>query len=247
MQSIQDSDIINKFRDMVRKRYEYDAFSTRFQLPENIDRPVIEEIKHYFLESIYPEASRRKELEAAFAGLGSYVRSPRKIWGLLGNMTRALFNFGAQFPTALRAGMNGLDAFMGAKNFEAEMVAEAHKRNITGEISDDTFEQLMASLPKKDIEDFIEDVRKLFKVMTNTRLIEKTIHILDNVVETMQYKRNIYPKEEIDGILLGRDILVKGLELFSKYDEETKELMVEYIFRNETWYNDHVFKKWNNG
>ncbi|MCP4122808.1 MAG: hypothetical protein GY751_13740 [Bacteroidetes bacterium] len=244
MSSVRDKDIINKFREMVGKRYEYTSLSERFDLPDAISEEVIAEIEEYFLDSIYPEAQKRQELEEAFAGLGSYVRSPRKIWGLLGNMSRALFKFGRQFPTALRAGMNGLEAFMGAKDFEAQMVHQAHLKVVQGEISDEMFERLMARLEKKDVTKFINDVRKLFKTMTNTTLIHKTIHILDSVVETMNDKKNIYPQKEIDGILLGRSILVGGYELFSKYDEATKQLMVEYIFKNEMWYTDHVFNTW---
>lgn len=244
MPAITEADVINKFRDMVAKRYEYKALSRRFDLPPSITEQVIEEIKVYFLDSIYPEAQKRKELEEAFAGLGDYVRSPRKIWGLLGNMSRALFKFGRQFPLALRAGMNGLEAFMGAKSFESDMVHQAHLMVLRDEITDDDFEQLMARLPKRDIIHFINDVRKLFKIMTNTVLIEKTIEILDNVVETMRHKPHIYPAGEVDGILLGRSILQGGHDLFSKYGESEKQLMVEYIFKNEMWYTDHVFERW---
>jgi len=163
---------------------------------------------------------------------------------LLGNMTKALFKFGRQFPTALKAGMSGLDAFLGAKNFEAEMVKQAHVMKIDNMIDDDSFEKVMAKLPKKEIDKFIKDVEKLFKIMTNTVLIGKTIEILDNVVETMKKKGNVYPQNEIDGILLGKDILVKGYALFSKYDEPTKQLMVDIIYKNEVWDANRIFEKW---
>lgn len=243
MAAITDNDIINKFREMVAKRYEFEGLKERFEMPANIDAAVIEEIKTYFLDSIYPEASKRKELEDAFAGLGSYVRSPRKIWGLMGNMSKAIFKFGRQFPTAMKAGISGLEAFMGAKKFEADMVENAKKLNVEV-LDDENFEKVMASLPKKDIERFISDVKKLFKIMTNTSLISKTIAILDNVVETMKKKPNVYPQKEVDGILLGKDILVNGYDLFSKYDEPTKQLMVDVIYRNEIWNTDNVFEKY---
>lgn len=244
MANITEADIINKFREMVSQRYEYADLKERFDLPNEITESVIGEIKTYFLSSIYPEATKRRELEDAFAGLGSYVKSPRKIWGLLGNMSRALFKFGRQFPTALKAGMSGLDAFLGAKNFEAEMVTQASSMNISAPMSDDDFEKVMAKLPKEDIDKFIVDVEKLFKIMTNTTLIEKTVAILDNVADTMRNKPNIYPKEEVDGIMLGRGILEDGYELFSKYEEKTKQLMVKTIHDNEMWNSNTVYEKW---
>ena len=78
------------------------------------------------------------------------------------------------------------------------------------------------------------------------KLIDKTIHILDNVVDTMRSKPRIYPQKEVDGILLGRDILQSGFDLFSKHDEATRQFMVEFIYKNEMWFTDYVFEKWGN-
>lgn len=246
MSNITDNDIINKFRDTVAIRYEYNNLKAVFpELPASLDESVIGQIKHYFLESIYPPAIERKALEEAFAGLGSYVKSPKKIWGLLGNMSSAVFRFGRQFPTALKAGLAGLSAFQGAKDFEAKMVEKAMELNITVPMSDDDFDSIMAKLPKKELDNFVKDVKSLFKIMSNTKLIEKTIMILDSVRETMQKKSHIYPKNEIDGILLGRDILNKGFDLFSQYDEKTKQTMVEYIYKNEILNINTIFNKYN--
>ena len=115
MSSVTDTDIINKFREMVSNRYAYNDLKDRFDLPSKINESIILEIKAYFLESIYPEAAKRKELEDAFAGLGSYVKSPRKIWGLLGNMSKAIFKFGRQFPPHLKQN-EWPGCFLGAKN-----------------------------------------------------------------------------------------------------------------------------------
>ena len=245
MNTITDDDIINKFRDMVNKRYQFDYLQTVFtDLPDSVNEDLIANIRTYFLDSIYPPATQRKALEEAFAGLGSYVRSPKKIWGLLGNMSSAIFKFGRQFPTALKAGMAGLTAFQGAKDFEAKMVNHALSQNVSMPMSDDDFEKVMSQLPKREIDAFISDVKSLFKIMTNTKLISKTIMILDNVVGTMKKKSHVYPQKEVDGILLGKDILVKGYELFSQYEEEVKQLMVDYVYKNEMHYAGEVYKKY---
>lgn len=245
MTAINDNDIINKFRAMVAKRYVYDELKSRFQpFPEVLTETMIKKIEDYFLNSIYPEAAQRKELEEAFAGLGTYVKSPKKMWGLLGNMSAAIFKFGGQFPAAMKAGFSGLSAFHGAKQFESEMARIALEHHLNAPLSDDDFEMVMSKLPKEDIEKFINDVKSLFKTMTNTKLIFKTILILDNVVATMKKKSHIYPASEMEGILLGRGILQSGFDLFSSYDEETKELMVEYIYKNELWYADTIYDKY---
>src|SRR4051812_46211725 len=112
-----DEHIINKFREMISKRYVYSELAQRFSLPPAVDEVVIGEIKNYFLSTIYPPAEERKKLEDAFRNLAEYVRSPKKIWGLFGDMARALFKFGRHFMQALRAGIDALNSFLGAKKF----------------------------------------------------------------------------------------------------------------------------------
>ena len=49
--------------------------------------------------------------------------------------------------------------------------------------------------------------------------------------------------KDVDGILLGRELLQQGLDLFSKYDEDTKKEMVAFIYKNEMWFIDQVYQK----
>ena len=243
MSTTEDIHIINKFRDMVAKRYEYDGLKERFDLPPVITREVVEEIKNYFLSTIYPPAVERKQLEEAFRDLADYVRSPRKIWGLFGDMARALFKFGRHFMQALRAGMDSLHSFLGAKNFEDSMAAIANKNGISPPISDDDFEDCLYQLPREEIEKFIGDVRNLFGAMVNTVLLKKTLDILQHVIETMEKKPHTFPKEDVEGIRLGRSLLQSGYDIFSKYDDHTKHAIVDFIYKNEMWYVDYVYKK----
>lgn len=239
----EDHHIIDKFREMVSKRYEFSGLSQRFNLPPAINEEVIGDVKAYFLGTIYPEAQERKRLENAFSNMASYMRQPKKIWGLFGNMAGALFKFGRHFMQALKAGFASLDSFVGAKKFEASMAANANRNGIKPPMSDEEFEDCLYQLEKREVEQFINDVKSLFSAMVNTPLLLKTIHILDDAIVTMENKPNIYPKQDIEGLRLGRNLLYQGYELFSKYDESTKQLMVDVIYKNEMWYLDYVYQK----
>jgi hypothetical protein len=243
MSETQDYHIIEKFREMVEKRYDFDGLKARFDLPPSITEEIIDEIENYFLTTIYPPVQERKELEEAFSDLAAYVKQPRKIWNLFGDMARALFKFGRHFMTALKAGMDALDSFMGAKNFEASMTIIANKNGIRPPMSDEDFEDAMYQLPREEIEKFIKDVKSLFGAMVNTTLLSKTLDILDHVIHTMEKKPDVFPQKEVDGIKLGKQLLQKGYDLFSKYDEETKQNIVAFIFKNEMWYIDEVYRK----
>lgn len=238
-----DYHIIEKFREMVEKRYDFNELKSRFQLPQNITEEVVDEIEKYFLTTIYPPAKERKELEDAFRDLAAYIKQPRKIWNLFGDMTRAIFKFGRHFMAALRAGMDALDSFVGAKKFETSMSDIANRNGIKPPMSDEDFEDTMYQLNREDVEKFIKDVKNLFAAMVNTELLRKTIDILGHVIQTMENKPSVFSKKEVDGIKLGQALLVKGYELFSKYDEQTKQEIVNFIYKNELWYVEYVYRK----
>ena len=238
-----DEHIINKFREMIDKRYEYEDLKKRFDIPSNITEDIIAEIKNYFLTTIYPPAVERKQLEEAFKELADYVRSPKKIWALFGDMARALFKFGRHFMQALRAGMDSLNSFVGAKNFESSMAKIANKNGIMPPMTDDDFEDTLYQLPREEIEKFIGDVKNLFGAMVNTTLLKKTLDILQHVIETMERKPQTFPKADVDGIKLGKSLLERGYTIFSKYDEATKNAIVEFIYKNEMWFIDEVYRK----
>ncbi len=235
--------IVEKFREMVAKRYVFESLRERFDLPPSITPDVIKDVEAYFLETIYPEYEERQKLEEAFGDLAGYIRQPKKVWGLFGNMASAVFKFGKHFFQAFKAGLASLDSFIGAKNFEKNMAVIANKNGITPPISDQEYEECYYQLERREVEQFIEDVKSLFAAMVNTPLLTKTIAILDSVIETMQHKPHIYQQKDVEGIKLGRGLLYKGYELFSKYDEETKQQMVEIIYKNEMWYVENIYRK----
>lgn len=242
-ETTQDYHIIEKFREMILKRYEYTDLKNRFELSDSITEEVVAEVKNYFLTTIYPPAQERKELEEAFRDLAAYVKQPRKIWNLFGDMARAIFKFGRHFMSALKAGMDSLDSFMGAKDFEAAMTEIANKNGMKPPMSDEDYEDAMYQLDRVKIENFIKDVKSLFGAMVNTTLLKKTLDILDHVTHTMESKPHIFPQKEVDGIKLGRSLLERGYNIFSKYDEATKQAIVDFIYKNEMWYIDSVYKK----
>lgn len=238
-----DEHIIDKFREMIARRYEFSTLQKRFVLPPGITEPVIEEIKEYFLSTIYPPAQERKKLEEAFRDLADYVHSPKKIWGLFGDMARALFKFGRHFLQALRAGMDALNSFLGAKKFEEDMAEIANKNGMLPPMSDNDFEEAIYLLPREEVEKFIGDVKNLFGAMVNTVLLKKTLDILQHVIETMQQKPELFPEKDVNGIILGKDLLQKGYDIFSRHDEATKRAIVDFIYLNEMTFIDDVYKK----
>jgi hypothetical protein len=233
--------IILKFREMVAGRYRYEDLKMRFPLPPAIEPAVIADVEMYFLECLYPAPEDREGLENAFLHLGRYVRQPQKIFGIFGNLAGAIFKFGRHFLQALKAAFGALDAFLGAKKFEQEMVIIANRKGIVPPLSDEDFEDCMADINRQAFEQFIDQVVSLFSLMMHTELRRKTISILDDVIETMKRKPHLYPPHDIEGITLGRFLLVRGDQIFSRYDDQTRKQILEIVSKNEHWYLSKVY------
>ncbi len=234
--------LIQKYRDVVEKRYDYKTIKKLYDLPEGIDKSVVDTLKKYFLESLYPEPAFREKLDAAFEELQNYVLHPGRIADLLGNIGSAIFRFGFQFPTAVRSGVSALEVHTAAKHFENSLLAGAKARNFTVPLTDEQFYDCLRSIPQSQLQKFIEEVGGLFKSFSNTDLLAKTLLIMDDVLARMYAKKDIYSANEIEAIELGRDIIRKGHDLFLHLDEEQKANILTLVTTNEQAFLESVYK-----
>lgn len=235
--------LIDKYRYIIADRYNYTKLTQFKPLPDGITEQMVNDIREFFLESIYPEPARRHELDEAFAHLQSYIHQPAKVWGILGNLTAAIFKFGTMLPAALKTGIVSLEAFTAAKNFEHTMARAAKDAGFSVPLTDDQFTHCLSKLPRHQLDSFALDVGRLFRSMADTRLLSKTVEIMQDVIKKMESKTKLYTKDEIDGIKMGLNIMQKGLGLFSQYPDKTKDKMVEYIVEREKLFIDEIYFK----
>lgn len=234
--------LIDQYRNMVAERYIYDNIESDENLSELLTRDVIEKLKNYFLNHVYPPAQERDRLEEAFLGLRAYMGQPAKIWRLLGNMTSAIFKFGKHFPLALKAGFTALQSYTEAKGFEKMLVKASVEKDLNPPLKKEEFMRCMAAVDRADAEDFLKVVHSLFKSLQNTVLLQKTVEILDGVIEKMKQYPAVYPEDEIEGIILGRDIIENGKQVFSSYSDETKRALVAFVLDHEMRFLDRVYQ-----
>ncbi len=233
--------LIEKYREVVGKRYEYKTVAENFELPDSINKEVVDTLKKYFLESLYPEPAQREKLDSAFEELQNYVLHPGRIADLLGNIGSAILRFGFQFPVAVKSGLNALEVHTSAKHFENSLLLGAKEKKFTVPITDEQFEVCLRSIPKPQLEKFINEVSELFHAFVNTDLLGKTISIMDDVLQRMYAKKDVYSKNEIEAIELGREIIRKGHDLFLHLDEQTKLDILELVTANERDFLESVY------
>ncbi len=233
--------MIDKYRDSISLRYNYEHLSETFELSSQLDEEVIECLRLYFLECLYPTADERLKVDEAFESLRSFVTHPSKTWALLGNMAGAIFKFGMQFPQAMKAGMSSLDSYLDAKRFENELLKAAIHQELVFPISNEEFDRCLASIPRREIEVFTNDVISLFQAMANSKLLKKTISIMDDVLYKVKHNTHVYSPQDAEGIELGINILNRGYRLFKDYPESLKTEIIVTIRENEKWYLDKVY------
>jgi len=236
------SHLIEKYRESIALRYSYAHLSSQFVLSSQLTEDVVEMLRNYFLESLYPNAEERRKVDDAFESLRSFVAHPAKTWALLGNMAGAIFRFGTQFPQALKAGIVSLESYLDAKRFENDLLEAATHLQFTMPLTKEQFEKCIAEIPRKEIEAFTNHILSLFKSMANSKLLKKTIAIMEDVLVKMKKNPQLYTEEDALGIEFGIKLLKNGYALFKDFPESLKTEIITAIRENEKWYLDKVYK-----
>jgi hypothetical protein len=232
--------LINKYRDLVARRYD-DVIININKTGLNLSPDVAREIRDFFLEHVYPGPAERMKLDAAFGELRNFTTNPALIWGLLGSLPVAIFQFGAQLPAAIRAGITSLHAYTSAIGFENAMVQAAEDKGFIIPLSDEQFFDCLKAIPKKSLDDFINEASSLFNVISDTSLLTKTMHIMEDVIARMKKKPAVYTADQVAAIQIGLDLMQRGYELLEPYDSDTRQDIIDFITANERKFITEIY------
>ncbi|MBP9885470.1 MAG: hypothetical protein KBF93_04205 [Leptospiraceae bacterium] len=222
--------LIIAYRRSLQKRYSRENLN-RFQEFTSIDQGTVDRLTSYFLELLYPELEERIKLDQAFAALASFVHSPEKMWGLLGSIGTIIFKFGKQFFSAAKAGVSALKSYVTAHKFESILYEHAKEllkegKDIEEEIY---FNRLIASIPKKEADDFRHQIVSLFSTLSRKDLLDKILEVMDYVIMKMKTKPETYTENDIGGISLGKGIIIRGKDVFTELSQEKIQLILKGI------------------
>lgn len=242
-QSISDH-LINILRQTVEERYQFYNLQNITNLNISISKEMVDELRSFFLQYIYPDAQTRVTLNKAFENLDRHIKSPMHLIDLLGNSISMAFHFGLQFPKAFRAGFQTLESFKQAILFEDILCSEAIAQNMKLPITNDDFEKMIAKLPQENVHKFIKNSDELFKTLTDIPLLKKSIEIISELIMKMKDKPKIYSKDDIDGITTALGILKAGYHLFHNLTTEEKENIIELIKEVENKNLERILEKY---
>jgi hypothetical protein len=230
--------IIEFYRGEIARRYALENVR-RFENFSNVTDDQITELRGYFLEHIYPPADRREVLDDAINRMGEVLRSPRRLRPLMKTVVSSVFRLGFSLPTAIRAGLSTLDAYVEARKLEASMFDAAQRLGLRPEDQDDRARMIrvIASVDEDDVARLINDIMTLFHALSDTRMLATAVEFLERCEEIMKRRPELYPEPETRGIALGRQMVQGGLDLFLALPPEEFPRIIEGIETIEwEWY-----------
>ena len=235
-------EIITGYRNLIQHRYQYHNIIERYEIPDSIDTVTVNKVRGYFLDYIYPDYTKRVELNEAFESLDSYIKRPEKLFRMLMDSIRLFFKYGTHIPKILGTGLKALKSFRAASGFEAQLAEMAIKHNVSAPYDKTKINRLLRHLSRKEIEQFIETSESLLLVFRDKKLIQEIIEILSYLIQRMEAKKNLYSENEVKGIALGLEMLKKGDALFNQFSYNDQQLLIQLIIKIERSILDDVFQ-----
>ncbi len=234
--------IITSYRAWLNERYQYDHLSNQYELPSTIDEAKVEQLRSFFLDYIYPDIEKRKELNEAFESLDEYVKNPRKLFNLLASSARLLFKYGRDLPKILNAAIKTLRSFRAANIFENELAKAAQKANEHPPYSPKQIKSFIATLSESDIENFIFSTESLFSIFTKDRkLVKKIRSLVTELIAKMKERSDVFTTKDISGIELGLELIIKGDELLESLSAEDQDYILDMVVKIEKGVIEEIF------
>lgn len=233
-------ELILRYRDLVEARYQFDNLEEAFILDESITKELVDKVRAYFLNYVYPTPAQRKVLNQAFEDLDKHIKNPSHLLKLLGDAPGIVLKFGWQFPKAIKTGFHVLKSFKSASKFESELLQIAEEMQLVVPISSETFEEIISKLSKDELQEFINDFEFLLSSLMDSDLLKKTTDILKTLVLQMKKTPNFYSQEEIAAMNIGIDILENGYHLFDNMSNAEKREMIELIIKAESKFLEEI-------
>lgn len=236
-------EVIEGYRDLIYHRYQYQNIKDKYEIPDTITEETVNLIRDYFLEYIYPDFSKRQELNEAFDSLDSYIKRPEKLFRMLVDSIKLFFTHGRQLPKILNAGLKAIKSFRNASQLESQLAEKAIKNGISPPFDEAKIKTLLQSIPRHEIDEFIENSESLLQIFQDKKLIIEVIEILEYLISSMKAKRNLYSNNEVRGIELGLEMINQGTVLFDRFKLDDQQLLIQLIIKTERSILDELFQQ----
>ena len=236
-------EVILGYRKVILERYDYARLKDRADLPHSFDEERIETFKNYFLNYLYPPPAKRMELDEAFDSLDNYIKHPDKLLRLVIDSGSLLFKYGRHLPKILNAGIKALRSFRNATQFEERLVNQAVLQKLEMPYGVSEIETLIRTLPREELEKFIDSSRSLFEILHDRTLVLKIKDIVGHLIQKMKKRPTTYTPAEIRGMEIGEAIIAQGDLLFDQLSKADQQLIFQLVIKMEREILERIFSE----
>jgi len=230
--------VIEFYREEIRQRYQLDRMR-RVKQFDSISDEMLDALRNFFLDRLYPPQEMRADLHAAFDNVGHLLRSPKRLGPLLRAALMSMLRLGAHLPAALSAGIATVDALRETRTLESQMLDVAGRLNIGPEHASErkTMLRIIAGLPEETVKKLIGDVLRLFEALSDVKMLSGMLRILERCKDTMEARPETYGDTDRKSISLAIEVLRGGHELFMNIKPKDFPRLIKGIEITElSWY-----------
>ncbi|MCL4691389.1 MAG: hypothetical protein KJ060_02630 [Candidatus Hydrogenedentes bacterium] len=231
--------VIDAYREELRDRYRLDNVR-RFGVLDQIPDKIIDDLREFLLEYVYPGSEERDKLDDAFDRMREITRSPRRMAPLMKSAFKTVWKLGMGFPSAMATASHALEACLEARKFETRMIDFAEREGIAVEdlAERGAVVRVFTSISDSEVAQVREEVLKVIGAMSDVNLLAAAVTIMENVREIADSRPDLYGDRERAGFSMGHEILRRGLELSRQLKPSDIPVIIEGIAVVEIdWYD----------
>jgi len=231
--------VIEFYREEIRRRYLIENMQ-RFEQFKGVPDALLNDLREFFLASIYPPLAMRRQLDHASDQLRGLLRSPKLLAPLLRTAITSMLRLGTQVPAAVSAGLGAVDALREARKLEVLMMEAARELHITPEhqTDRDAMLRVIASVPKETHLRLVHDLIDLFTALSNVKMLSAMFDIMERCLKVMDSRPELYEENLRAGVKLGLAVLRGGLDLFLEMKPKDFPRVIKGIEMVEMdWFN----------
>ena len=227
------NNIIQGYRNVIKEKYNYKNLKNRKDIPAAFTEEVAVQIRNYFLNYSYPNTEKRKVLNEAFQSLDNYLKNPEKLLRIVIDSAGIVLRYGTSLPKIVNAGVKALKAFRRASKLEEQLVQKAIALKKEGPYSNEEIYEFIKQLSQNQLEEYIESIYNLFKILCDTELMKKIKRILALLIEKMQSRPQLYTVQDVNGLKIGQEIIVEADNIFNQLPKDDQQKTFDFIMKME--------------
>jgi len=216
-------------RAVIEERYRYGRIIEEYDVPHTFTQERLDPISTFFLEYIYPDTDRRKEIDEAFASLDHHIDHPEHLGRIVMDSASLLFKFGRHLPKIFKAGLSALRSFRAAARIEGLIADKAIEVGERPPYTADAVKTLMSQLPPTALDELVDKGIVLFDVLVDRRLVDRIVRVISHLADKMRARPGVYAPEEIRGMELGQEIITQCMNAFYKFDKREQQDLISLI------------------